>query len=84
MVHFAEINQVPSSYSMLPHTGRVATPNLVPRNCLKYLQRSLIMGGGGLVSEFMRGIVVNNHIRKHIHVNYTYYIISHEVNATRQ
>ena len=30
---------------------------LVSRNCLRYLQTTLIMGGGGLVSEFMWGIV---------------------------
>ena len=53
MVHFAEINQAPSPYSMLQDIGRVATPKLVPRNCLRYLQTTLIMGRGGLVSEFM-------------------------------
>ena len=57
MVHFAEINQGPSPYSMLQYIGRVATPKLVPRNCPRYLQTTLIMGGGGLVSEFMWGIV---------------------------
>ena len=57
MVHLAEINQAPSTYSMFRHIGRVATPKLVPRNCLRYLQTTLIMGGGeGLVSEFMWGI----------------------------
>ena len=56
MVHFAEISQAPSSYSMLQHIGRVATPKLVPTNCLRYLQTTLIMGSGGLVSEFMWGI----------------------------
>ena len=30
---------------------------LVPRNYLNYFQATLIMGGGGLVSEFMWGIV---------------------------
>ena len=53
MVHLAEINQVPPPYSMLQYIGRVATPKLVPRNCLRYLQKTLIMGEGGLVSEFM-------------------------------
>ena len=53
MVHFAEINQVPSPYSMLQHIGRVATPKIVPRNFVRYLQTELIMGGGGLVLEFM-------------------------------
>ena len=38
----------PSPYSMLQDIGRVATLNLVPRNCLKYLQTTLIMGGGGI------------------------------------
>ena len=31
---------------MLQHIGRVATPKLVPRNCLIYLQTTLIMGAG--------------------------------------
>ena len=53
MVLFPDINQTTSPYSMLQHIGRVATPKLVPRNCLRYLQTTLIMGGGGLVSEFM-------------------------------
>ena len=48
-----EINQAPTPYSMLQHIGRVATPKLVPRHCLRYLQTTLIMGEGGLVSEFM-------------------------------
>ena len=58
MVHFPEINKAPSPYSMLQHIGRVETPKLVPRNCLRYLQTTLGMWGGGLVSEFMWGIVV--------------------------
>ena len=53
MVHFVEINQAPSPYSMFQYIGRVATPKLVPRNCLRYLQTTLIMEGGGVVSEFM-------------------------------
>ena len=57
MVHFAEINQVPSPYSMLQHIGRVVTPKIVPRNFARYLQTELIMGGGGLVLEFMWDIV---------------------------
>ena len=48
MVHFAEINQAPPPYSMLQYIGRVATPKLVPRNCLRYLQTTLIMGGRGI------------------------------------
>ena len=59
MVQFAEINQAPPPYSMLLYIGRVATLKLVPRNCLSYLQTTLIMGGGGLVSEFMWGIVAS-------------------------
>ena len=46
MVHFADINQTPSSYSMLQDIGRVATPKLVLRNCLRYLQTTLIMRCG--------------------------------------
>ena len=42
---------------MLQHVWRVATLKLVPRNCLRYLQTTPTMGGGGLVSEFMWGIV---------------------------
>ena len=53
MFHFAEINQILSSYSMLQDIGRIATLKLVPRHCLRYLQTTLIVGGGGLVSEFM-------------------------------
>ena len=53
MAHFAEINQAPSSYSMLQYIGGVASPKLAPRNCLRYLQTTLIMEGEGLVSEFM-------------------------------
>ena len=60
MVHFAEIHQAPPPYSMLQHIGRVATPKLVPRNCLKYLQTTLMMGGGGLVSEFMCEVLSKN------------------------
>ena len=41
---------------MLQHIGRIATPTLVPRTCLGYLQTTLMMGGGRLVSEFMGGI----------------------------
>ena len=57
MVDIAEINQAPPPYSVLLYIGRVATPKFVPRNCLRYLQTTLIMGGGRLVSEFMWGIV---------------------------
>ena len=58
MVHYAEINQAPSPYSMLQHIGRVATLKLVPRTFIRYLQTTLIMGGGGTnVSEFMWGIL---------------------------
>ena len=53
MVNFVEINPALSPYSMLQHVGRVATPKLVPRNYLRYMQTTLKMGGGGLVSEFM-------------------------------
>ena len=43
----------PSPYSLLQDIGRVATPKLVLRNCLRYLQTTLFIGEGGLVSEFM-------------------------------
>ena len=48
MVHFEEINQVHSRHSMLQGIGRVATPKLVPRNCLWYLQTTSIMGERGV------------------------------------
>ena len=57
IVHFAEIDQAPSPYSMLQHIGRVATLKLVPGHRLRYLQTALIMEGGGLVSEFLWGII---------------------------
>ena len=47
MVHYAEINQAPPPDSMLQHIGRIATPKLMPRNCLRYLQRTLITGEEG-------------------------------------
>ena len=52
MVHFTEINQAPSPYPMLQYIGRVATPKFVSRNCLRYLQTTVRMGEGELVSEF--------------------------------
>ena len=48
---------VPPLCSILQHIGRVVTPTLVPRNCLRYFQKTLIMGGGGLVPEVTWGIV---------------------------
>ena len=57
MDHFAKTNHTLSPYSMLQHIGRVATPRLVRRNCLRYFLTPLIMGEEGLDSEFMLGIV---------------------------
>ena len=48
MVHFANINQTPSPYSVLQHIGRVAKPKPAPRNYLRYLQTTLILGGWGV------------------------------------
>ena len=42
----------PSFYSMLQYIGRVATPKLVPANCLRYLQTTLIMGDGDWSQNF--------------------------------
>ena len=53
MVPFAEINQEPTSYSMLQHIGRIVVPKFGSRNCFGYLQATLIMEQGRLVSEFM-------------------------------
>ena len=38
MFHFAEINQAPSSYSVQQYIGRVLTPKLAPKNCVRYLE----------------------------------------------
>ena len=46
MVHFVEITQTPLPYSMFNRIGRVA--KLVPRDRLRYLQTTLIMGGRGI------------------------------------
>ena len=48
-----EINQDPPHYSMLQHIGREATPKLLSGNCHRYLQTTLMIGGGGLASEFI-------------------------------
>ena len=53
MVHFTEINPSPPPYSMMQPFGRVATPNLVPRNCFRNLQTTLEMKQWALISEFM-------------------------------
>ena len=46
MVHFTEIKYAPPPYLTFQHIGRVATPKLVPRNCLRYFQTTLIIGEG--------------------------------------
>ena len=46
MVHFGEINQSAPLYSMLHNIRKAAAPKLVPRNCLRYFQATLIMGRG--------------------------------------
>ena len=43
MIPFAEINQEPTSYSMLQHIGRIAVPKFGSRNYFRYLQTTLIM-----------------------------------------
>ena len=53
MAHFVEINQDPLPYSILQYIGRVAALKLESRNCLRYLQATLIMGGEWLVLELM-------------------------------
>ena len=47
MVHFTEINKTPPHYSMFQDIGREATSKLATRSCLKNLQTTLIMEGGG-------------------------------------
>ena len=56
----------PPPYSVLQHIGRVATPKLVPRNCLRYLQTVLIIAPRRFVLEFMWGIVVRFKIQLRI------------------
>ena len=41
----AEINQAPFPYTMLQHIGRVATPELVPRNKSQILANNIDHGG---------------------------------------
>ena len=63
---FAEINQVPSTYSMCQDIGRVAAPKLVARHCLRYLQTTLIMEGGGSennIDHRGRGIGLRTYVR---------------------
>ena len=53
IVHFAKVSQVPPSYSILQHNGRVATSKLVPRN-LRYCETTLVMKERrGLDSKFI-------------------------------
>ena len=44
MIFSVEKSQVPFLYSMLHQVGRVTKSKLVPKNCLRYLQATLIMG----------------------------------------
>ena len=44
---------------MLQYIGRVATPKLVSRNCLRYLQTTLIMGGGDRENITTLGEAIN-------------------------
>ena len=48
MVHFTEINQDPSPYSMLQYIGRVATPKLLPRKLSQILANNIDNGGRGI------------------------------------
>ena len=75
MVHLVEINQVPPAYSMLQYIGRVATPKLVPRNCLRYLQTTLIMVEGGLVSESMSDVLVPGSLSFWLNGSYRWYLL---------
>ena len=58
MVHFAEINQAPSPYSMLQYIGRVATPKLVSR-CVKKLSQVLANN----IDNGRRGIGLRIYVR---------------------
>ena len=42
---------------MLQGIGRVATPKLVPRNCLRYLQTTLIIAGERDWSQNLRKVL---------------------------
>ena len=50
MVHFAEINQAPSSYSNVVAYGQSSNTKVCAKKLSQIL--ALIIGGGGLVSEF--------------------------------
>ena len=60
MVHFEEINQAPSPYAMLHHIGRIATLKLVPRNCLRYLEKLLKEVNGDWTSRFINANTINS------------------------
>ena len=51
MFHFIEVNQTPPPNAMLQDVWREATTKLATTNSPKYLQTTLLMGWGGLVSE---------------------------------
>ena len=42
-----------SQFTMLHKVARVAKPKLVPQNCLRLLETTLVMVGGRFISEFM-------------------------------
>ena len=46
-IHLEERDQFSAPFTMLQYIGRAAVPKFVPRNCLRYFETTLIMGGGG-------------------------------------
>ena len=54
MVYFAVAGRALSLYPMLHHTSGVATLKFLPRNCLRFLQTTMIMGEGLSVRIYVR------------------------------
>ena len=54
----------PFPYSMLQYIGRVAAPKLVLRNCLRYLQTTLIMWGGNWSQNLCEVVLQPNIIQQ--------------------
>ena len=57
MVHFEKISKPRPTYSILQHVSGIATPRPFAKKLSQILANNIDNGGGGLISEFMRGIV---------------------------
>ena len=76
------MNHAPPPYSVLHHIGRgVATPKFEPRNCARYLQTTLIMGGGGWSENLCEVLQLRNYMNQwqQIWLEWDYYLLRNEV-----